>query len=45
MRDGEKVKYSYKSDKQSLTVTSELWHKSCDSRSLKILMTAFANYY
>ena len=45
MRDEEKVKDSYKSGKQSLTVTSELWHKSCDPRSLKILMTAFANYY
>ena len=45
MRDEEKVMDSYKSDKRSLTVTSELWHKSCDPRSLKILMTAFANYY
>ena len=45
MRDDEKVKDSYKSDKQSLTITSELLHKSCDPRSLKILMTAFANYY
>ena len=45
MRDKEKVKDSYKNSKQSLTVTPKLWHKSCDPRSLKILMTAFANYY
>ena len=45
MSDREKVKDSYKSDKQSLLVISELWHKSCNPRSLKILMTAFANYY
>ena len=40
MSDREKVKDSCKSDKQSLTVISELWHKSCNPRSLKILMTA-----
>ena len=45
MSNREKVKDSCKSDKQSLTVTSKLWHKSYNPRSLKILMTAFANYY